>query len=282
MSTVVLFDELDELVVDRNPSKDSNIDKNPVFITASMLTRLAELHDARTCLFCFSTNYYYRMDRAVRGVGRFDRIIMFDRPDFSGRATHVASLLGVLEHGHALTGTSTHWAGSLMAKNSGADNLIAAIKSIADLTIGGSFVEIGAFVSSIRNDAWKMVEEAKSQKDVQNYLYSTEVQDRCWKKLRSRSDYCNWCVEDGIRELNSVEGEEFNEEAKEKLVRRWSRICRALGCEQGEGQTDGDKWLVERLESLKNGEDPGHLRVQLSRGDFEPDDLEDRAGELES
>jgi hypothetical protein len=81
---VVFFDECDELFRDRDDTKGSN--RNILsFVTACMLPKLQQLHDERNIILMLGTNYVSRIDSAVRRQGRFDFILLFDRPDRAAR-----------------------------------------------------------------------------------------------------------------------------------------------------------------------------------------------------
>jgi SpoVK/Ycf46/Vps4 family AAA+-type ATPase len=82
--TVVFFDECDELFRDREHSPEAF--RNVLsFVTASMLPKLQQLHDQRRIVFVLATNYLSRVDKAVRRPGRFDHVLLFDRPDSHAR-----------------------------------------------------------------------------------------------------------------------------------------------------------------------------------------------------
>jgi hypothetical protein len=82
---VVLFDECDELFRKR-PKKPKSTARNILsFATASMLPKLQQLHDARKVVFVLATNFIRNLDMAVRREGRFDLLLLFDRPDESAR-----------------------------------------------------------------------------------------------------------------------------------------------------------------------------------------------------
>lgn len=81
---VVFFDECDELFRDRSLSVESA--RNILsFATASMLPKLQKLHDARKVIFILGTNYVRNIDLAIRRPGRFDSVLLLDRPDFAAR-----------------------------------------------------------------------------------------------------------------------------------------------------------------------------------------------------
>lgn len=84
---IVLFDECDELFRQRpGPEGVTDAGRNILsFATASMLPKLQQLHDARKVVFVLATNYVANLDRAIRRDGRFDLILLHDRPDHQAR-----------------------------------------------------------------------------------------------------------------------------------------------------------------------------------------------------
>ncbi len=80
---VVFFDECDELFRERNT--DNATRSILSFATASMLPKLQKLHDNKKVIFVLGTNYVANIDTAIRRPGRFDDILLLDRPDLEGR-----------------------------------------------------------------------------------------------------------------------------------------------------------------------------------------------------
>ncbi|MBD0372287.1 MAG: ATP-binding protein [Pyrinomonadaceae bacterium] len=82
---VIFFDECDELF--RMRTGDSRPGNRNIlsFATASMLPKLQDLHDARRVIFFLGTNYLANVDDAIRRSGRFDKLLLFDRPDDEAR-----------------------------------------------------------------------------------------------------------------------------------------------------------------------------------------------------
>ena len=64
---VVLLDEFDELVLDRDDAEQPSR-----LLTTSMLPKLARIHEAGTLVFIIATNNISRFDLAIRRRGRFD------------------------------------------------------------------------------------------------------------------------------------------------------------------------------------------------------------------
>jgi hypothetical protein len=91
---VVFFDECDELFRDRENAPDSL--RNVLsFVTASMLPKLQQLHDQQQIVFVLATNYLSHVDKAVRRPGRFDHVLLFDRPDSRARRTILGRASGI-------------------------------------------------------------------------------------------------------------------------------------------------------------------------------------------
>jgi hypothetical protein len=86
---IVFFDECDELLRERTNTNENITRTILSFATASMLPKLQKLHDRRNVVFVLGTNYLANIDIAIKRPGRFDDIILFDRPDFDGRIEHI-------------------------------------------------------------------------------------------------------------------------------------------------------------------------------------------------
>jgi hypothetical protein len=86
---VVLFDEIDELVRERDIEKDAF----GRFLTTSMLPKLAELWDARKILYFVATNHINYFDSAIIRSHRFDALILVSPPSFSTKIDELERLL---------------------------------------------------------------------------------------------------------------------------------------------------------------------------------------------
>lgn len=71
-NVVVLFDEIDRLITDRDCQRYLEQGDILQLMTPSMLTKLNELRRKKKLIFVISTNYYERIDRAIRRPGRID------------------------------------------------------------------------------------------------------------------------------------------------------------------------------------------------------------------
>jgi len=80
-SLVVLFDEIDHLLLDRD--SDYYREQGDVFklLTPGMLTKINELREAERVIFIIATNYYERIDRAIKRPGRIDARYLVLPPD---------------------------------------------------------------------------------------------------------------------------------------------------------------------------------------------------------
>jgi hypothetical protein len=82
---VVLFDEIDQLLLDRDSSfyrAQGDVFK---LLTPGMLTKLADLADRGRVVFVVSTNYYERIDRAIKRPGRIDARLLVLPPNRAQR-----------------------------------------------------------------------------------------------------------------------------------------------------------------------------------------------------
>jgi hypothetical protein len=90
---VILFDEIDQFLLDRNSSsykEQSDIFK---FMTPGMLTKLQNLRDMERCIFIIATNYGERIDSAIKRRGRVDEQFLLCLPDQGRRRNLVTRFL---------------------------------------------------------------------------------------------------------------------------------------------------------------------------------------------
>lgn len=102
--SVVLFDEMDQFMLDRDSSRYGKQDTIFQFMTPGMLTKFADLHDEETVIFIIATNYEDRIDAAIKRPGRIDRqylMLPFDGEQrlrklngFSGTPTDLSTAEG--------------------------------------------------------------------------------------------------------------------------------------------------------------------------------------------
>jgi hypothetical protein len=88
--TVILFDEIDELVRER----DKEADAFGRFLTTSMLPKLAELWKRRKVLYFIATNHIEFFDRAITRAQRFDALIHVPPPSFQRKLNKLKEILG--------------------------------------------------------------------------------------------------------------------------------------------------------------------------------------------
>lgn len=78
---IVLFDEIDQLLLDRDSSFYESQGDLFKLLTPGMLTKLNTLTKERRVLFIIATNYAERIDRAIKRPGRIDRRYLVLPPD---------------------------------------------------------------------------------------------------------------------------------------------------------------------------------------------------------
>lgn len=79
---VVLFDEFDELVRERESSHAEAFSR---FLTTAMLPKLASIHKRGTLVFILATNNIGEFDLAIRRQGRFDHVIQVMPPTYEAK-----------------------------------------------------------------------------------------------------------------------------------------------------------------------------------------------------
>jgi hypothetical protein len=87
--TVILFDEIDELVREREIEADAF----GRFLTTSMLPRLAELWKRRKVIYFVATNHIDYFDSAIIRAERFDAILRVPPPSFEKKINRLQELL---------------------------------------------------------------------------------------------------------------------------------------------------------------------------------------------
>jgi hypothetical protein len=86
---VILFDEIDQFLLDRNSYWYERQEDVFKFMTPGMLTKLQELRDAAQSIFIAATNYYERIDGAIKRRGRFDARFLLSLPDKERRLAYI-------------------------------------------------------------------------------------------------------------------------------------------------------------------------------------------------
>ncbi|MEP6879898.1 MAG: ATP-binding protein, partial [Nitrosospira sp.] len=90
---VILFDEIDHFLLDRDSERYSKQDTVFQFMTPGMLTKLNDLRGAEHVLFIIATNYEDRIDAAIKRPGRIDHQFLVLPPDLAGRRALLNKIL---------------------------------------------------------------------------------------------------------------------------------------------------------------------------------------------
>jgi len=90
---VVLFDEIDKMILDRNSTEYGAQGDIFKFMTPSMLTKLATLRKLERVIFIVGTNYGEKIDAAIKRRGRFDMALPLLPPDAERRYRILARLV---------------------------------------------------------------------------------------------------------------------------------------------------------------------------------------------
>lgn len=89
---VVLFDEVDHFLLDRDSERYAKQETLFQFMTPGMLTKFADLRQAERVLFIVATNYEDRIDPAIKRTGRIDRKYLVLPPDANKRYEIIKTL----------------------------------------------------------------------------------------------------------------------------------------------------------------------------------------------
>ncbi|MGY3280727.1 MULTISPECIES: ATP-binding protein [unclassified Bradyrhizobium] len=93
MRCVVLMDEIDQLILDRDSTRYSAQQDIFQFMTPGMLTKLNDLRARKGVIFIIATNYADRIDSAIKRSGRIDRKYLVLPPDKTARKRIVNQIL---------------------------------------------------------------------------------------------------------------------------------------------------------------------------------------------
>jgi len=99
---VILFDEIDRLILDRDSEYYNSQSDMFQFMTPSMLVKLNNLRKKQKLIFIIATNYEDRIDMAVKRKGRIDEKFLILPYDWEGRNKlfnkYIKNKLKVKEH----------------------------------------------------------------------------------------------------------------------------------------------------------------------------------------
>jgi len=97
---VIVFDEIDRMVLDRESTAYGKQGDMFQFMTPGMLTKLNELRKQKRCIFVIATNFAEKIDRAIKREGRIDKAVLCLPYDLTGRTEQLKQLidLAVLNH----------------------------------------------------------------------------------------------------------------------------------------------------------------------------------------
>lgn len=90
---IVLFDEIDQLLLDRDSKLYAAQGDVFKLLTPGMLTKINRLAKRRSVIFVIATNYYERIDRAIKRAGRIDARYLVLPPDLQRREAKLSEVL---------------------------------------------------------------------------------------------------------------------------------------------------------------------------------------------
>ena len=84
---VVLFDEMDALVRNRDP--ENQLDTTQQFLTTTMLPIITQLHKKKDVIFFIATNHQQDFDPAIKRPGRFDMLLCIGLPQWDEKLKRI-------------------------------------------------------------------------------------------------------------------------------------------------------------------------------------------------
>jgi DNA polymerase III delta prime subunit len=94
IDAVILFDEIDSFLLDRDTRRYGDQDSLFQFLTPGMLTKINDLRKRKRSLFIIATNYANRIDPAIKRRGRIDQRYLLSLPDGQKRLAIIKALGG--------------------------------------------------------------------------------------------------------------------------------------------------------------------------------------------
>lgn len=91
---VILFDEIDRLILDRDSEYYSNQGDFYQFMTPSMLVKIKDLRTRKKSIFIIATNYEERIDSAIKRTGRIDEKYLVNTLNLEQRKMKIKGFLG--------------------------------------------------------------------------------------------------------------------------------------------------------------------------------------------
>jgi hypothetical protein len=82
---IILFDEIDSFLLDRDSQLYREQDSLFQFLTPGMLTKINDLRKSKRSIFIIATNYADRIDSAIKRAGRIDKQYLLPLPNVARR-----------------------------------------------------------------------------------------------------------------------------------------------------------------------------------------------------
>lgn len=92
---VILFDEIDRLILDRDSNYYSNQGDFYQFMTPSMLVKIKDLRTKERSIFIVATNYEERIDSAIKRSGRIDEKYLVNTLNLKQRKDKIKKFLDI-------------------------------------------------------------------------------------------------------------------------------------------------------------------------------------------
>lgn len=269
---VVLFDEIDELVRERDMEKDAF----GRFLTTSMLPKLAELWKARKVLYFVATNHINYFDSAIIRSQRFDALTFVSPPSFQSKTAELTELLAKVHGLHSLSFQTTE--AQVQHELTGIETDQEKLRKTERISIGNESEEtlVARFreqtldpsralakFALLRYDeldelATRLAVNLKALSPVPDAISTeilraslVEIADSEWRKNKSYVDY--------IRDSRS-------ERRDYRMLNVWEVEGSDEISSESVSKANSKKWLAGAVDSPQNIQMPGFLVSLLGRG----------------
>jgi ATPase family protein associated with various cellular activities (AAA) len=257
---VVLFDEIDELVRERDMERDAF----GRFLTTSMLPKLAELWEARKILYFVATNHINYFDSAIIRSHRFDALMLVSPPSFEAKVRQLQHLLAEVYGLTRIRFDVTSEAEIQVALENLGEALSKADAAVQEHKLDPEFA-LAKFVllrwDELDELAYRLSESLKDGPSFRRKVSSQmlkgalmRVEDSQWRKNKSYSDY--------LRDVQS-------ERRDYQMMNVWEPVGKAKVLIPGLVHVNGQCWFAKAVESLKDAEVPPIRLLPKSLGRVE-------------
>lgn len=275
---VILFDEIDQFLLDRNSVWYETQEDVFKFMTPGMLTKLQDLRDTGRSIFIAATNYYERIDSAIKRRGRFDAKFLLSLPDRKRRLSYVAGFISdrIKEEASQskltwpIDGMKNDSASKTKPHPNASNPKGAETDAIADLndTIAKATVLYG----------WSDIKKLVNQIDIKSILEAATLKSaiiEAGKEIGASAAIRNYRRRFSFEKESALKSQSESDVPTEEfcsLIYLYAEVGLALSSEKDRGLiVDVESKLKSNLDDLKTGDVKNAVREYLEGGRYKPE-----------